>query len=176
MNRRREIKLDRLSPILLSWWGARGRWRGFQPNRKRRRNSGRFKEPESRKRGGKGGRNKFSASNRGRVLARFYSQTLNSIAIGFPGSSLPRARASSYLGSWSFSFVSFLLLSRIHAHGWSRLLSCFLRKSHCKRRGKTLRRAERDLSSHRTHDPKLKPLSAPTTFVDLRFAFVYVSS
>lgn len=33
---------------------------------------------------GKGGRNKSSASNRGRASARFYSRTLNSIAIGFP--------------------------------------------------------------------------------------------
>lgn len=41
--------------------------------------------------GGKGGRNKSSASNRGRASARFYSRTLNSIAIGFswlPGSTL----------------------------------------------------------------------------------------
>lgn len=39
----------------------------------------------------KGGRNKSSASNRGRASARFYSRTLNSIAIGFswlPGSTL----------------------------------------------------------------------------------------
>lgn len=33
---------------------------------------------------GEGGRNKSSASNRGRASARFYSRTLNSIAIGFP--------------------------------------------------------------------------------------------
>lgn len=35
--------------------------------------------------GRKGGRNKSSASNRGRASARFYSRTLNSIAIGFSG-------------------------------------------------------------------------------------------
>lgn len=33
--------------------------------------------------GRKGGRNKSSTSNRGRASARFYSRTLNSIAIGF---------------------------------------------------------------------------------------------
>lgn len=37
-----------------------------------------------RKHDGKGDRNKSSASNRGRASARFYSGTLNSIAIGFP--------------------------------------------------------------------------------------------
>lgn len=35
--------------------------------------------------GRKGSRNKSSASNRGRASARFYSRTLNSIAIGFSG-------------------------------------------------------------------------------------------
>lgn len=36
---------------------------------------------------GREGRNKSSASNRGRASARFYSRTLNSIAIGFPARS-----------------------------------------------------------------------------------------
>lgn len=41
--------------------------------------------------GRKGGRNKSSASNRGRASARFYSRTLNSIAIGFSWPPLVRS-------------------------------------------------------------------------------------
>lgn len=81
---------------------------GFQTNRKRKKSPGWFEGIEGRKRSGKGGRNKSSASNRGRVLVRFYSQTLNSIAIGFLASSLPKREIFLFYSVIFSSTVSFL--------------------------------------------------------------------
>lgn len=108
--------------VLLRWHG--GRLCGFQTNRKRRKSLGWFEGIEGRKRGGKGGRNKSSASNRGRVLARFYSQTLNSIAIGFLASFLPKREIFLFYSLILSSTISFLFrevcfhffFSVIHAH------------------------------------------------------------
>lgn len=60
--------------------------------------------------GRKGGRNKSSASNRGRASARFYSRTLNSIAIGF-SDAVCRVRYSTGIPIVSFSHHSLSMYS-----------------------------------------------------------------